>query len=84
MTVTSTDPRAAQRATLRRAVFHLVLGVAVVHAVALAVYYLGDIPGAASRTRTIFMVTWTVATAATVSVLLRRVRLARDAGRRRR
>jgi lysylphosphatidylglycerol synthetase-like protein (DUF2156 family) len=84
MTVPSTDPRAAQRATLRRAVFHLVIAVVVLDAVALGVYYLAGIPTAPSRTRTIFIVTWTVATAATVAVLLRRVRLARDAGRRRR
>ena len=83
MTVPSADPRAAQRATLRRAVLHLVLGVLLLDAVAIGAYYLAGIPNAAPRTQTIYVVTWTAATAVVVAFLLRRVRLARFAGRTR-
>ena len=83
MTVPSADPRAAQRASLRRAVLHLVIGVVVLDAIAMGIYYLAGIPHAARRTQIIFVVTWTVATALTVAFLLRRVRLARVAGGRR-
>ena len=83
MTVPSADPRAAQRATLRRAVLQLVIGVVLLDAVALGTYYLVGIPQASSRTQMIFIGVWTVATAITVAVLLRRVRLARFAGRTR-
>ena len=83
MTVPSGDPRAAQRATLRRAVLQLVIGVVLLDAVAMSAYYFAGIATAASRTRMIFVAVWTVATAITVAVLLRRVRLARFAGRTR-
>ena len=83
MTVPSADPRAAQRATLRRAVLQLVIGVVVLDAVAMGAYYLTGIAHGAPRTRMIFVAVWTVATAITVAVLLRRVRLARFAGRSR-
>jgi hypothetical protein len=79
----SADPRAAQRATLRRVVLQLVLGVMVVHGIAMAIYYFGDVEQASSRTRLIFVVVWTFATAITVAILLRRVRLARNASRTR-
>lgn len=73
----SSDPRAIRRAALRGATLQLVLGVVMLDAVALAVYYLGGIAHAPERTRMIFAVTWTVATAITVAILLRRVRLTR-------
>jgi hypothetical protein len=73
----------AQRASLRRAVLHLVIGVIVLDAIAMGVYYLAGIPHATRRTQTIFVVTWTVATAITVAFLLRRVRAARFAARMR-
>ncbi|MDB4881400.1 MAG: hypothetical protein JWL95_166 [Gemmatimonadetes bacterium] len=66
---------------LRRAVLQLVSGVIVLDVVAMSAYYLAGIAHATSRVRTIFIVIWTVATAITVAVLLRRVRLARFAGR---
>ena len=84
MTVPSADPRAAQRATLRRAVLQLVIGVVVLDSIAMGTYYLAGISHAAPRTRMIFVAIWTVATAITVAILLRRVRLARFAGRTRR
>jgi len=84
VTEPSTDPRAAQRASLRRAVLHLVLGVIVLDAVAMSAYYLAGIPHAAPRTRTLFLIVWTVATAVTVAFLLKRVRAVRFAGRYRR
>ena len=62
MTVPSADPRAAQRATLRRAVLQLVIGVVVLDAVAMGTYYLAGISHAAPRTRMIFVAVWTVAT----------------------
>lgn len=75
------DPRAAQRASLRRAVLQLVFGVIALHAVALAAYHFGGIEQGAARTRTLFVGAWTAATAIAVAVLLRRVRLIRAAGR---
>ena len=78
----SEDPRAARRAELRRTTLHLVLGVVALDAVAMGIYYLAGIGHAHERTRTIFVVTWTLATALVVAVLLKRVRAARYVGRR--
>lgn len=83
MTVPSADPRAAQRASLRRAVLQLVIGVFALDAIAMGIYYLAGIPHAARRTQTIFVVVWTIATALTVALLLRRVRAVRFAAGRR-
>jgi hypothetical protein len=77
VTVPPADPRAAQRVTLRRAVLQLVLGVMVLDAVALGAFYLTGIAHGPSRPRTIFVAAWTIATAITVAVLLRRVRAIR-------
>jgi hypothetical protein len=63
-------------------VLHLVFGAVVLDAVALASYYLAGIAHAPSRTQTIFVITWSVATALVVAVLLRRVRAIRFANRR--
>ena len=82
MAVPSADPRAAQRASLRRAVLHLVFGVVALDVVAMSLYYFAHIEHASYRTRVIFVVTWSVATALTVAFLLRRVRLVRMANRR--
>ena len=71
------DQRAAQRSSLRRAVLELVLGVVVLDTVAMAVYYFTNMAHAVSKTQTMFVVVWTAATAITVAVLLRRVRLVR-------
>jgi hypothetical protein len=81
--VSSHDPRAVRRAALRRATLQLVLGVVALDAVALAIYYLGGIATASVNTRQTFVVIWTVATALTVAVLLKRVRTARFASRSR-
>lgn len=67
----------ARRARLRAAALHLVLGVAVVHGVALVLYYALGIATGPDRTRTIFIMLWTFVTALTVAFLLRRVRAAR-------
>jgi hypothetical protein len=75
--VSPNDPRAVRRAAIRRATLRLVLGVVALDAVALAIYYLGGVASASTNTRQIFVVIWTVATAITVAVLLRRVRMAR-------
>jgi hypothetical protein len=66
-----------RRAALRRTTLQLVLGVVALDAVALGIYYLGGIEHASPHTRTIFVVIWTIATALTVAVLLRRVRRVR-------
>jgi hypothetical protein len=79
----SGDPRAVRRAALRRATLQLVAGVVALDAVALAIYYLGGIANASVSTRQTFVVIWTVATAITVAVLLKRVRTARFATRTR-
>lgn len=81
--VSSSDPRAIRRAALRRATLQLVLGVVALDAAALAIYYLGGIDRAGVSTRQTFVVVWTVATALTVAVLLKRVRTARFANRSR-
>lgn len=80
-TSSADDPRAIRRAAVRRATLHLILGVVVLDAVAMAIYYLGGIVHATTETRQIFVVVWTVATALTVAVLLKRVRTARFANR---
>jgi len=82
VTVPSADPRAAQRAALRRAVLHLVMGVVLLDAVAMAVFYGVGIEHASSRTRWIFVIAWYVVTALLDGVLWRRVRLVRMANRR--
>jgi hypothetical protein len=79
--VSSSDPRAVRRAALRRATLQLVIGVVALDAAALGIYYLGGIDHAAASTRQTFVVVWTVATAITVAVLLKRVRTARFATR---
>jgi hypothetical protein len=72
------EPRAVRRAALREATLRLVIGVVLLDAVVLALYYLAGIAHAPPRTRMIFSVTWTVATAIVVAILLRRVRAARS------
>ena len=71
------ETRAGRRAALRRATLHLVLGVVVLDAVALGLFYGLGIPNGSEHTRTIFVAVWTFATAITVAFLLRRVRQAR-------
>jgi hypothetical protein len=80
--VPSADPRAPQRAALRRAVLRLVMGVVLLHAVALSIYYGAGIAHGPSRTRTIYVIVWSVATALVVGVSLRRVRQVRWQGKR--
>ena len=63
---------------MRKAVFHQVLGVVVLHSVALGIYYLAGIERSSAQTRQIFTVVWLMATAITVAVLLKRVRRLRD------
>jgi len=66
-----------RRAALRTAVFQLVLGVVVLDAVALALWYGVGISHAPYQRRMLFTIVWTIATALTVAVLLRRVRVIR-------
>jgi hypothetical protein len=63
---------------MRQAVFHLVLGIVVLHSVALSIYYLAGIAQRPAQTRQIFTVVWLVATAITVAILLKRVRKLRN------
>jgi len=70
----SEDPRAQRRAALRKATLQLVLGVVLLDAVALGVYYLGGIDHGTTQAKQIFTWVWLVATAITVAFLLRRVR----------
>ena len=62
---------------MRRTTLQLVLGVVALDAVAIGIYYLADILHRPQQTQVIFVAVWTAATAITVAVLLRRVRLAR-------
>jgi hypothetical protein len=66
-----------RKAALRRTTLHLVLGVVLLDAVAIGIYYLADMAHQSQRMQTTFVVVWTAATAVTVAVLLRRVRMAR-------
>jgi len=63
-------------------VLRLVMGVVLLHAVAMTIFYGTGIAHGPSRTRTIFIIAWSVVTALLVGVLLRRVRQVRWAGRR--
>ena len=66
-----------RKAAIRRATLHLVLGVVLLDAVAIGIYHLADMVHQSQQTQIIFVAVWTAATAVTVAVLLRRVRLAR-------
>jgi hypothetical protein len=59
---------------MRKAVLHLVFGIVVLDAVALAIYYFAGIEHAEPRTRMIFTFTWTIVTLLVVVTLLKRVR----------
>jgi hypothetical protein len=72
-----TEMISERRAALRRATLHLVLGVVSLDAVAIGIYYLADMVHRPQQTQIIFVAIWTAATAVTVALLLRRVRLAR-------
>ena len=80
--VTPVDPRAPQRAALRRAVLNLVIGVVVLDAIAMSLFYLTGIVHGPERIRWFFVIAWSVATAIVVMVLLRKVRAVRFANRR--
>ena len=66
-----------RKAALRRTTLQLVLGVVLLDAVVIGIYYLADIVHRPKQSQIIFVAIWTAATAITVAVLLRRVRLAR-------
>ena len=82
MPVTPVDPRAPQREALRRAVLNLVIGVVVLDAIAMSIFYLTGIAHGPERVRWMYVVAWSIATALVVAVLLRKVRAVRMAGRR--
>jgi hypothetical protein len=73
----SEDPRAIRRAALRKATLNLILGVVILDAVAMGLFYALGIGHGPERTRTIFVAVWTFATAIMVAFLLRRVRAVR-------
>jgi len=62
---------------MRRTTLQLVLGVVLLDAVAIGIYELADIAHRPRQSQIVFVAVWTAATAITVAVLLRRVRLAR-------
>ena len=82
MPVPSVDPRAPQRNALRRAVLQLVMSVVVLDVVAMAIFYGAGLAHAATRTRNVYLIAWSVVTAILVGVMLRRVRKVRWEGRR--
>jgi hypothetical protein len=65
---------AERRAAMRKATLQLVLGVVLLDAIALGIYYLGGIEHAGTQAKRTFTWVWLVATAITVAFLLRRVR----------
>lgn len=58
------------------------MAVVLLDAVAMTIFYGTGLAHAPNRTRNIFLIGWSIATAIVVGVLLRRVRLVRMAGRR--
>ena len=58
------------------------MGVVLLHAVAMTIFYGTGIAHGPTRTRTIFVIAWSVATALLVGVLLRKVRQVRWGNRR--
>jgi len=82
VTVPPVDPRAPQRNALRRAVLQLVMAVVLLDAVAMSIFYGAGLAHAPTRTRNMFLIGWSVATAILVGVLLRRVRKVRWEGKR--
>ena len=58
------------------------MGVILLHAVAMTIFYGTGIAHGPARTRMVFLIVWSVVTALLVGVLLRRVRQVRWAGRR--
>ena len=73
---TTTDARMAKRAAMRRATLQLVLGVVLLDAIAMLCYY-AAVAHASNQVKMIFTGVWTVLTAITVALLLKRVRRAR-------
>lgn len=67
----------AKRAAMRRAVMQLVGGVALLHAVALSIYFFGSVTEWSARNQRFFTGIWTGATALVVVTLLKRVRRVR-------
>ena len=82
MPVPPVDPRAPQRVALRRAVLQLVMGVVLLDAVAMTVFYGAGIVHSPTRTRNIYLIAWSILTALLVGVMLRRVRKVRWEGRK--
>ena len=71
-----TDARIEKRAAMRRATLQLVFGVVLLDAVAMLCYY-AAVVHASNQVKMIFTGVWTVLTAVTVALLLKRVRRAR-------
>jgi hypothetical protein len=63
-------------------VLNLVIGVVVLDAIAMSIFYLTGIVHGPERTRWYFVIAWSIATAVVVAVLLRKVRRVRFANRR--
>jgi hypothetical protein len=82
VTVPPVDPRAPQRDALRRAVLKLVMSVVLLDAAAMAIFYGAGVAHGPARTRNVFLIGWSVATAILVGVMLRRVRKVRWEGRK--
>jgi hypothetical protein len=59
------------------------MGVILLDAAAMSIFYLTGIAHGSERVRWYFVIAWSIATALVVAVLLRRVRVVRMAGRRR-
>ena len=59
------------------------MAVVLLDAVAMTIFYGLDIANGATRTRNVFLIAWSIATAIVVGVLLRRVRKVRWEGQQR-
>jgi len=63
-------------------VLQLVMGVVLLDAVAMTVFYGAGIVHSPTRTRNIYLIAWSILTALLVGVMLRRVRKVRWEGRK--
>ena len=61
---------------------NLLIGVVILDAIAMSIFYLTGIVHGPERTRWYFVIAWSIATAVVVAVLLRKVRAVRFANRR--
>lgn len=84
MTVPRPTGAAGNAAEMRRLLLRMVVAVVVVHTVGLAIFLLADVESAGDRARRWYVAGWAIVTFAVVMPFLRRIRMVRRGGARRR